>query len=279
MVGQALNRGLDLRVNQREELLHQPLDDSKQNVALGERHLNIHLRELGLAVSTKVLVPETAYDLKVAVETADHQQLLEQLRGLGQRVKMARMDAAGHQEVARAFRRGAGHKRRFDFNEAMPTHMLAHNQRYLVTQPHMVLHPARAQIEIAVAQASFLGHLRFVGDGEGRGLSLVQQKQILRSDLHLSGRDLLVHRVSRPCDHLTFHADDVLRTDEISLVVRFRAHGGITHHLDNTGVIAEVEEDEIAEIATAVDPARQKNGLAGVLVAELAAVMCSLPVT
>ena len=45
-------------------------------------------------------------DLVVAVEAGDHQQLLEQLRRLRQREELARVHAAGHQVVARAFRRG-----------------------------------------------------------------------------------------------------------------------------------------------------------------------------
>ena len=59
-----------------------------------ERHLDVDLRELGLAVGAQVLVAEAARDLEVAVEARDHQDLLEELRRLRQRVELAVVDAA-----------------------------------------------------------------------------------------------------------------------------------------------------------------------------------------
>src|SRR3712207_9041615 len=59
------------------------------------------LRELGLPVGAQVLVAEAAGDLVVALEAGHHQQLLEELRRLGQRVELARAEPARHEEVAR----------------------------------------------------------------------------------------------------------------------------------------------------------------------------------
>ena len=56
-----------------------------------ERHLDVELRELGLAVGAQVLVAEAAGDLEVAVEAGDHQELLVELRRLRQRVERARV--------------------------------------------------------------------------------------------------------------------------------------------------------------------------------------------
>ena len=55
-----------------------------------ERHLDVDLGELGLAVGAQVLVAEAARDLVVALDAADHEQLLEELRRLRQRVELAR---------------------------------------------------------------------------------------------------------------------------------------------------------------------------------------------
>ncbi len=49
-------------------------------VLLHERHLEIELGELGQPVRPRVLVAEAPDDLEVALQSADHQQLLEQLR-------------------------------------------------------------------------------------------------------------------------------------------------------------------------------------------------------
>ena len=78
-----------------------------EHVLLGdEAHLEIELIELaGRAVGAAVLVAEAGRDLEIAVEARDHQQLLELLRRLRQRVELAGMQPARHQEVARALGR------------------------------------------------------------------------------------------------------------------------------------------------------------------------------
>ena len=49
-----------------------------QNVFLShKRHLAVDLCELGLAVGAQVLVAEAFHYLEIAVESADHQELLE----------------------------------------------------------------------------------------------------------------------------------------------------------------------------------------------------------
>ena len=77
---------------------------AKTSVLGRERHLDVDLRELGLAIGAQVLVAEALDDLEVAVEPADHQDLLEDLRRLRQRVELARVHAARHEVVARALR-------------------------------------------------------------------------------------------------------------------------------------------------------------------------------
>ena len=97
---------------------------------LRERHLQIDLREFGLAVGAQILVAEAAHDLEILLEAADHQQLLEDLRRLRQRVELAGIDAAGHQIVARALRRRARHERRLDLEESLfGQHLRARRRR------------------------------------------------------------------------------------------------------------------------------------------------------
>ena len=55
-----------------------------QHVLAGrERELEVELTKLELAVGAEILVPPAGRDLVVAVEPADHEQLLEELRRLG----------------------------------------------------------------------------------------------------------------------------------------------------------------------------------------------------
>ena len=102
IVGKARKGPFHLDVDQREKLFHEALDDVEEDVALGESHLDVHLRELRLAVGAQVFVAEAAHDLKIAVEARDHQDLLEQLWRLRQGVEAPVLDAAGHQIIARA---------------------------------------------------------------------------------------------------------------------------------------------------------------------------------
>ena len=87
-----------------------------------EAGLGVELHELVLPVGPQVLVPQAAGDLVVAVDAADHQQLLEQLRRLRQRVEAARHLARRHEELAGALRRRRHEHRRLDLDEALPLH-------------------------------------------------------------------------------------------------------------------------------------------------------------
>ena len=73
-------------------------------VALDERHLEVELAELELPVGAEILVPPAGGDLVVAVDPADHAELLEELRRLGEGVELPRLQAHGREEVARALR-------------------------------------------------------------------------------------------------------------------------------------------------------------------------------
>ncbi len=90
----------------------------------GEGHLEIELVKLaGGAVGAGVLVAEARRNLKVPVEAGNHQQLLEDLRRLRQRVEFTRVPAAGNQVVARALRRRGGKDRGLDLQKAELRHL------------------------------------------------------------------------------------------------------------------------------------------------------------
>ena len=88
-------------------------------LVLDERHLDVELGELGLAVGAQVLVAEAAGDLEVAVEAGDHQELLVELGRLRQGVEVPGVDPAGDQEVAGALGRAAAQDGRLDLEEAL----------------------------------------------------------------------------------------------------------------------------------------------------------------
>ena len=161
---------------------HHLFDDVEDVFLTREGHLDVELGEFGLAVGAQVFVAETFYDLKIAVEAADHQDLFEDLRRLRQRVELAVMHAAGDEIVARAFGRGAREHRRFDFEEAHFVHRFADFEDDFVAQREVGVLARAAQVEIAVAQARFFGGVDVVFDLKRRRFRVVQ-------DVELGGDD------------------------------------------------------------------------------------------
>ena len=72
--------------------------------------------------------------------------------------------------------------------------------------------------------------------------------------------------------------DDKLRTHRGGAVVDFRPGIGRDHHLRDAAAVAQVEEDEIAEIAALVHPSHEHDLGTGVRGAQLATHMSTFQV-
>ena len=94
--------------------------DGEHVLLRGKSHLHIQLIELaGRTVAAGVLVPEAGGNLEIAVKAGGHQQLLELLGRLRQRIEFAGMLPGRHQIVTGAFRGGGGQDGGGDFHEAL----------------------------------------------------------------------------------------------------------------------------------------------------------------
>ena len=147
--------------------MHQGLDDGEDRFPLRKGHLEIDLSEFGLAIGAEILITEAADDLEVLIEAADHEELLEDLRGLRERVEAAGLYAAGNEVIARAFRGGTRHERRFDFEEAEAVQHFANGEGDLRAQDDVALHARAAQIDVTVLEARFFGDVDFSSMGKG----------------------------------------------------------------------------------------------------------------
>ena len=270
VVGQALPRRRGhVEAGQREHLRHEALHDAEDVVLLHEAHLDVELRELRLAVGARVLVAKAAGDLVVALVAAHHQQLLEELRRLWQRVPGARLAAVGDEEVAGALRRRAREDRRLDLQEVLGRQRLAHRADDGVAQDERVAHALAAQVEHPVAQAQHLVDRRVLVDRERRRLRLRERRDLGDLHLDLAGRDVRVDVLRRAAHDLALRGQDVLGTQPLGGRERLGLVG-VEDELDDPGAVAEVDEDEPAVVATAVHPAgdaRARSGAAGVQVA------------
>ena len=73
--------------------------------------------------------------------------------------------------------------------------------------------------------------------------------------------------------HLAHGGNDVLRPDHFALGVARRDQFPVQHNLADAGAVAQIEKDQVAVIAAAVDPAHEDHGLPSVRGAKIAARM------
>ena len=91
--GQPRERPLRGDPGRGERLDEERLDRVEDVLLRREGHLEVDLRELELAVGAQVLVAKAAGDLEVLLEARHHQDLLEELGRLRQRVELAAVHA------------------------------------------------------------------------------------------------------------------------------------------------------------------------------------------
>ena len=242
-----------------EHLFGHAFGDVHDFILVQERGFQVDLGKFRLAVGAQVFVAEAFGDLVVAVETGHHQQLFEQLRRLRQREKFARMHAAGHEVVARAFGGGAGQHRRFDVDEALRVQITAHAHGYLITQAQIALHHGAAQVDDAVLQAHGFADVFVVNHKRRRGGG-VQDFDFFGQNLDFAGHHFVVGSAFGAVAHAAGDAQNVFVAGGIGQSKRFGCVG-VNHDLDDAFAVAQVDKNHTAVVAPAVHPAFDGYGL------------------
>ena len=129
-------------------------------------------------------------------------------------------------------------------------------------QLHVALHLFAAQVEVAIAQPRFLGVFLIAKHHQRQLAGRAQHFDVADEDLDLAGRDLGVHQLGVARLHVAVDADAPFRA-HLFHVGEHRAVG-IAEHLRHAVVIAQVDEQNAAVVADAVDPAGQADGFADV---------------
>ena len=109
-----------------------------------------------MAIGSQVLIAEAARDLVVALDARDHQQLLEHLRRLRQRVEAARMQPRRDEKVARSLGRRRGQNRRLKLEEALLLHAAADRVDDLPALNDVSVQPLAPQVEETIFEPDFL---------------------------------------------------------------------------------------------------------------------------
>ena len=169
-----------------EQMTGQILEDVEHILLIGKRHLTVNLRELRLAVGTQVLVTETLGNLEVTVETANHQQLLQCLRTLGQCIELTRIHTTRHHKVASALRRRTNQNRRLHLDEIQIIEEVTNQNSHLMAQLQILSNTGTAQVEVAILHTNIVTTIGIVFNGEGRRLTLAQHIQLRNQNLDIT---------------------------------------------------------------------------------------------
>ena len=144
-----------------------------------------------MAIGAEVLIAVTAGDLVIALHAGHHEQLLEQLRALRQRVERAGLQPGRDQEVARPLRCGPGQRGCLNLDEVVGCQHVPGSGIDAGAQPERIARSAvSAHIQVAVLQPGFLA-CRLI-ELEGQGGALPQHRQRYRVDLDVAGRDIRI---------------------------------------------------------------------------------------
>src|SRR5262249_11963957 len=136
-----------------EHAAHHRLDRI-EDILLGDKtHFQIELIKFtGRTVGARILIAEARRDLEVAVEPGDHEQLLELLRRLRQRVELSRMQPRGHEIIARALGGGRGQDRGLKLEEALLLHAPPDGIYHRAPHHDVAVQALATQIEKAILQ-------------------------------------------------------------------------------------------------------------------------------
>ena len=245
----------------------------RENVVLGHKtHLDVELIEFaGQPVGARVLVAEAGRDLEIAVEARHHQQLLVLLRRLRQRVEFARMDAARHQEVARALRRRRGQDRRLELEEPLLLHALPHRINDLAAGHDILVELVATKVEETVLKPYIFRIFLLTEHRQRQFAGRTQHLDLGDEKLDRAGRQFGILGAVGTAANLAVDPHHPFRAQLFSVLERRRIR--VCDALRQAVMVAQVDEQQPAMVADAMAPAGQTNVLADVAVAERAAGM------
>jgi hypothetical protein len=119
-----------------------------------------------------------------------------------------------------------------------------------------------AEVDVAVFEPDILADIDVLLHGEGRSLTRIQEPKLFHHDLDLAGRDARVDGLLRAGFDQSLGGDDVLGAEILRLGVEGSVALGAKDELGNAFTVAEVDEDDAAEVPAAVDPSHQEYALA-----------------
>ncbi len=146
---------------------------------------------------------------------------------------------------------------------------------HLRAQLQALEHLRAAQIHVAIAQPVLLGNLIVLDiQHEGRSFGAVEDGQLLAEDFDLAGGQVGIDGTLRAAANAALHLQHEFVTYPLGGGEDLRAVR-IKHHLHETFPVAQINENDSAVIAAAVDPSVEVDVLIKVRFMEMTAVMAA----
>jgi len=142
-----------------------------------------------------------------------------------------------------------------------------------VAQQKIAVRLRAAQVEIAVAQTRFFGGVDIGFDLERWRFCVVQDVQFCGDEFDFAGGDFGIGLLA--LDDFAFDRDNEFAAHVLGFGVRFGLRFLVENDLDDAGAVADVKEEQIAEVASTMNPAHDDGVAVGVGGTEGAAVMCA----
>jgi hypothetical protein len=129
-------------------------------------------------------------------------------------------------------------------------------------QQYLLVHLLAPEIQVAVAQANLLARVLVGIDLQRQQLGARANLERRNPDLDLAGRQTFVDRLRAALHHRAGHRDHAFHAHRLELREQRARH--VDHALGQAEIVAQIDEQKLAVVAFAVDPAGQAHGFAGV---------------
>ena len=257
-----------------EQMLDHALEDIENILLLHKRHFAVDLRKLGLTVGPQVFVAETLYNLEIAVEARHHQQLLEGLRRLRQRIELARIHSRRYHKVAGSLGSRLNQYRRLHLEEVQLVEITTYLEGHLVTQLEIAAYNGTAQVEVTVLHANIVAAIRLVFDGKGRSFCGMEHHQFFGYDFNVARRQIGV--LVRALGHGTRHLYHIFAPQFIGLVAQTGVGLLVKYQLSDTVAIAQIDKSHTTHLTAALHPTGQGYLLAHMAQSQLSTCIRSI---
>ena len=174
--------------------------------------------------------------------------MLENLRGLRQRIKFSRVDPAGDKIVPCAFRRAFRQHRRFHLDKIAPVEEITHRFRHPVPQHQVTLHLRPPEIQITVLEPDNLIHVDIILNIKRRGFGRIQNTDFFPANFYGARFHQGIHRIIGTQPDFAANADDVFGPDSVRFRQRRRIDLRRKNQLHDAGAVPQVDKNQSAMI-------------------------------